>query len=175
MSRPSAVTLARMRAHLEAEADDGYVAFSHRADGDRLVPARGARAFERREVNVAALLGLGVALRELLAASPAAVAERVGAVAADLRARVRALPGVRLADPPAATAGIVAVTLDGLAPADVVAGLAGHGVSSRWVPPSDVPWSSAVPVVRLSPHVYTTAADLEVAADALARVARATA
>jgi selenocysteine lyase/cysteine desulfurase len=146
--------------------------FSHRVEGDRLVPARGARAFERHEANIAALLGLGVALRELLDAGPAAVAGRVAAVAADLRARVRALPGVRLADPPAATAGIVAVTVDGVPPADVVAGLAERGVSSRWVPPSDVPWSSAVPVVRLSPHVYTTAADLDAATDALAQVAR---
>ncbi len=54
--------------------------FSHRVEGDRLVRARGARAFERHEVNVAALLGLGVALRELLDAGPAAVAGRVAAV-----------------------------------------------------------------------------------------------
>lgn len=160
-------------------------------DRDRLVPHRGARAFERHEANVAGLLGLGVALRELLAAGtragageegheavgasgPAAVAARVAAVAAGLRARVAAVPGVRLADPPAATAGIVAVTVDGLTPEAAVAGLAGHGVVARWVPPSDVPWSSGVPVVRLSPHVYTTEADLDAAAEALARVARPT-
>jgi len=127
----------------------------------------GAAAYTPFEANVAAVLGLGVACDELAEAGPNTIASGVAAVAADLRRRLRDVAGLELADPSAATGGIVAVRVPGREPPEVAAALRTHGVHVWHVPEEAVPWSAAPPTLRLSPHALTSDSDLDRAVDAL--------
>lgn len=143
--------------------------------GGALRRVAGAVAFTRYEANVAAVLGLGVACAELASAGPAAVADGVAAVAADLRRRLADVGGLEVADPPGATAGIVAARVPGREPPEVAAALRERGVQVWHVPAVSVPWSAGPPTLRLSPHALTSAADLDRAIAALEQVVAGTA
>jgi len=131
-----------------------------------------ARVLETWESSVASRLGLGVALREALERGPAATQEHLVALGAQLRERLGALDGVSLADPPASPSGIVTFTVDGVAAKQVSAGLREAGVDSLAVPAGHAQWDlgarGIASVVRVSPHVYTDASDVDAL---LARVA----
>jgi cysteine desulfurase / selenocysteine lyase len=127
-----------------------------------------ARRFESFEHSPALRLGLGVAVEQALDLGVAAIAARIGELGSDLRARLGAIPGVELADPPAAGGGIVTFTVDGVPAASVVEQLARHGVFVVSVPASHSRWGMAQDaVVRASVHVYNEAADFDALAEAL--------
>ena len=130
-----------------------------------------ARRFETFEHSPALRLGLGAAVHQALELGIEAIAQRIGTLAADLRARLAEVPGVQIADPPAAASGIVTFTVDGLAAQPVVAHLAEHGVRVVSVPASHGQWElgrrDVDAVVRASVHVYNDERDFEALTGAL--------
>lgn len=137
--------------------------------------ADAARRFETWETSHAVRLGLGVALAELDALGIDAVEEHLSELSARLRGELSALPGVRLADPPAGTSAIVTFTVDGLPAREVAARLAERGVQLVSVPAEHGRWDLAereLPaVVRAGLHVYTDAGDLLALRDGVAALA----
>ena len=137
----------------------------------------GARRFETWEASVALRLGLGVALAEAAALDVAATEAHLTSVAARLRDALSEVPGVELADPPAACSAIVTFQVAGLSCAKVVSELAGRGVKVVAVPRGHALWDlggrGLSAVVRASPHVYDNDADLEALLDGVGAIARA--
>jgi len=124
-----------------------------------------ARRFEGFENNVAARIGLGVAVDYALALGLGAIADRVGQLAETLRAGLARQPGCTVLDVGARRSGIVTFSVAGVEPAEVVAAASAVGVtinvataaSARY----DVPGVRTRPVVRASPHYYNTADELD--------------
>ncbi len=77
MSRPSAATLARVRAHLEAEADDGYVAAAGAAGELTEARAAAAEALGAEPDEVALLTGASDAIAQALGAITWRAGDRV--------------------------------------------------------------------------------------------------
>jgi selenocysteine lyase/cysteine desulfurase len=131
----------------------------------------GARRFETFEHSPALRLGLGVAVEQALELGVPAIAARIGALGADLRDRLDALPGIVPADPPAAGGGIVTFTVEGASAASVVEHLARHRVHVVSVPVSHSRWGMPhEAVVRASVHVYNEPADFDALTAALSSV-----
>lgn len=131
----------------------------------------GARRYETFEHSPALRLGLGAAAEQALELGIEAIAERIGELAGDLRARLADTAGVKIADPPAAAAGIVTFTVDGHEPSEIVEQLAAHGVQVVAVPASHGQWElgrrNQPAVVRASVHVYNDERDFDALTDAL--------
>lgn len=138
-----------------------------------------ARRFEVFENSIAGRLGLGVALHQALDRGMHRTAAYIGWLADTARARLRAVDGVEIADPPAARSGIVTFVLDGVAAADVVTQLAAADVRVVSVPASHAQWDLGhrghPAVVRASVHVYNTSADVDALVAAVERIAAGTA
>ncbi|SEE99737.1 Selenocysteine lyase/Cysteine desulfurase [Streptomyces sp. 3213] len=133
-----------------------------------------AKRFELWEAAHALRLGLGAALADLHALGVDTVSHHLTALAAALRERLSALPGVHVTDPPAAGGGIVTFVVDGLDASDVqrqlayrrvhvIAVPAGHG---RW----DMDHRGLTKVVRASVHVYNDEDDLDALVEAVREV-----
>jgi cysteine desulfurase / selenocysteine lyase len=135
----------------------------------------GARRFETWEASIALRLGLGVALAEACALGIEAIEAYVVALAARLRAALADVPGVELADPPAARSGIVTFHVPGLSCGDVAAALARRRVNVVAVPAAHGIWDlgrRGLPaVVRASPHVYDNDADVTALLDGVGAIA----
>ena len=124
-----------------------------------------ARRFESWESNVAARIGLGVAVDEALTWGLPAIEQRVTQLAASLRERLAQRPGVRVQDRGERLCGIVTFTVDGVPADQVVTRLRERGVntsvsgagSSRF----DLPRRGLTEVARASVHYYNDDADLE--------------
>jgi selenocysteine lyase/cysteine desulfurase len=97
------------------------------ADGYTL--KAGARRFETWEVSYALQLGLGRALDYALELGIEHIWQRISALAASLRERLAAIPGVTLHDLGAVRCGIVTFTVDGVPSDHVRAALAHDGIS----------------------------------------------
>lgn len=141
------------------------------ADGAyQLVPD--ARRFERWEQDLAAVHGLGVAVEQALDIGVLAIRHRIEGLAAGLRRRLAALPGVTVHDRGPELSGICTFTVEGRAPEAIRAGLAAAGVvvsvshhtSGRW----DLGPKGVDAVVRASVHVLNTDDELDRAVAALA-------
>ncbi|MGX9883127.1 N-methyl-L-tryptophan oxidase [Streptomyces sp. NPDC002276] len=135
-----------------------------------------AKRFELWEAAHALRLGLGAALADLAALGVDTVARHLAAVAASLRERLSALPGVQVTDPPAAGGAIVTFVVEGLDASDVqrqlayrhvhlIAVPAGHG---RW----DMDHRGLTKVVRASVHVYNDEHDLDALVEAVREIVR---
>ena len=129
-----------------------------------------AEALEDGEANVAARVGYSLALGEHLAAGPARVRARLAEVGRCTRAALAGVPGWRLieaADEPTAITTLAA--LDGADPQQVRAWLiAERGMVTTYAEVARAPFEMREPVLRVSPHVDITEAELEVFAGALA-------
>ncbi|MCW2689735.1 MAG: selenocysteine lyase [Mycobacterium sp.] len=125
---------------------------------------------EAGEANVAARIGLSVAVGEHLAAGP----ERIRARLAELGALTRTVLGdvagwtvVEPIDEPTAITTLVSV--DGVDPNAVRAWLiAERCIVTTYAEVQRAPFELRAPVLRVSPHVDSTAADLELFAQELA-------
>lgn len=127
----------------------------------------GARRFENWEFSHALVLGLGAAVR--YAADVGAVGmARARALAAQLRERLAAIPGVRPMDRGRERGAIVTVATDGREPADLKQRLRARGintsVSDRDDAVIDMDEKRVKSVLRFSPHYYNTEDELEAAA-----------
>jgi selenocysteine lyase/cysteine desulfurase len=124
-----------------------------------------ARRFENWEGNVAAKLGLGVAVDYALEWGLGAIEERVVTLGATLRARLGELPGVAVHDLGLRRCGIVSFTVDGVPPPDVTERLRGHGVNTSVSPVTsaqfDLPRRGLDQLVRASVHYYNTEDELD--------------
>jgi cysteine desulfurase/selenocysteine lyase len=119
-----------------------------------------ARRFEFWESNVAARIGLGVAIDYALGWGLDAIWERVCGLANSLRDALSELPGVTVHDLGRVRSGIVSFTVAGLGAGDVRAALAEAGInvsvsdagSARW----DMDGRGLAELVRASVHYYNT-------------------
>jgi pyridoxal 5-phosphate dependent beta-lyase len=133
------------------------------------LPSTVLQRLEHGEANLAARVGLSVALGEHLAAGP----ENIRAVLAELgrltRRTLADIEGWRVVEPadePTAITTLVATT--GADPQQVRSWLiAERGIVSTYAEVQRAPFEMAVPVLRVSPHVDTTADELAIFAEAL--------
>lgn len=134
--------------------------------------APGARRAEEFEAPVAAQLGLGAAIDQLLELGVDAVSERVGALAEHLRGSLGELGGISVVDGTGPRSGIVTFVVDGRPAHDVAASLASAGinvsVSRAEDARLDLDGRGLAAVVRASPHVYNTVDELEQLVDVVA-------
>jgi pyridoxal 5-phosphate dependent beta-lyase len=125
---------------------------------------------EHGEANVAARVGYSVALGEHLSAGPARVRDRLAEVGRLTRSALAEVAGwrvVELLDEPTAITTLAPV--DGADPQKVRAWLiAERGIVTTYAEVQRAPFEMQAPVLRASPHVDTTAEDLEQFAEALA-------
>jgi len=136
-----------------------------------------AARFELWEYDVAARLGLRVAVDYLLSLGPDVVERAVRSRAAYLRAELSSLPGVVVHDRGPDLCGIVSFTIDGLPTDAITAGLAAAGVtvttSSLSSTRLDMTARNLPSVVRASPHYFVTTEQLDRAVDEVARMGAA--
>ncbi len=132
---------------------------------DRYEIRADARRFENWETNYATKIGLGVAIDYARAWGIETTWARIRALAALLRARLGAMPGVTVRDSGAEQCGIVTFTLDGHEPATLVAALLARGinVSSTTVLGTrlDMEARGLTAMVRASVHYYNSEDEIE--------------
>jgi selenocysteine lyase/cysteine desulfurase len=142
---------------------------------DRFEVRDDARRFEMWEYDVAARIGLGVAVDHALGWGIDAIAARDGALADGLRARLSAIPGVTVRDPGAPRCAITTFTIDGRSPAEVKdllrADAVNVAVSHATSAQLDLPHRGLDSVVRASVHYTTTDAELDRFAELVSRLA----
>jgi pyridoxal 5-phosphate dependent beta-lyase len=124
------------------------------------------------EAHVAGRVGLAVAAVEHVAAGPARVRERLAAIGDAVVAALDGVAGWRVAPGQAGTAIRSFLPPDGVDPRTVRGALAEAGVLTTYAGAERAPRDDLPPVLRLSPHLGVTEADLEAAADALAAASR---
>lgn len=129
-----------------------------------------ARRFESWESSLALRLGMGAAIDYALGLGLEAIQERVTALAAELRERLRAIPGVTVHDRGERQCGIVTFSAAGHDAPEVAATLKRHRINVTQAEPAaaryDFETRGLPPLVRASVHYYNTPEEL----DALCRV-----
>ncbi len=124
-----------------------------------------ARRFETWESSHALRAGLGAAVRYALGLGLEAIRERAWGLAAQLRERIRALPGGRVHDLGDTQCAIVSFTVEGLDPGSTVATLREEriciGASYPSVTRIDSEKRNLPVMLRAAPHYYNTEAELE--------------
>ena len=124
-----------------------------------------ARRFEAWECNYAAKIGLGVAVDYALGLGLEAIERRIVDLADGLRARLAAVPGVRVHDQGVRRCGIVTFTVDGVPSNQVHDTLAAKGVhahvSRATSAQYDMPGRGLSEIVRASVHYYNVESELD--------------
>ena len=132
-----------------------------------------ARRFETWETNYAGKIGLGVAIDYALSWGLDAIEARVTTLAETLRARLRALDGVRVHDQGQRRCGIVTFTVQDVPARDVQRRLACSGVNTSVSDADsarlDLPRRGLSELVRASVHYYNTDDELDRLVHALPR------
>jgi selenocysteine lyase/cysteine desulfurase len=127
---------------------------------DRYEMRPDARRFENWERNVAAQLGLGAAVDYALGWGLADIAERVEALAAELRRRLAEIPGAIIRDRGRRRCGIVSFTVEGKPARDIVASLRQQRINCHASGPGstllDARARRLPDLVRASVHYYNT-------------------
>jgi pyridoxal 5-phosphate dependent beta-lyase len=134
------------------------------------LPLSVMQCLQQGEANVAARVGYSVALGEHMAAGPAHVRDRLaelGRLSRTILADVAGWRVVESLDEPTAITTLAPV--DGADPRQVRAWLiAERGILTTYVEVQRAPFELSTPVLRVSPHVDTSAEDLDQFAEALA-------
>ncbi|HVJ39867.1 MAG TPA: aminotransferase class V-fold PLP-dependent enzyme [Dongiaceae bacterium] len=132
---------------------------------DRYEMLPDAKRFENWERSVAGVLGLGAAVDYALAIGLPAIEADLRRKAAILRQKLAALPGVIVRDIGEEQGGIVTFTREGVASADIKAGLARSGinvsVSRRSSTYLDMTARHLADVVRASVHYYNAEEEID--------------
>ncbi|MFM1723495.1 aminotransferase class V-fold PLP-dependent enzyme [Rhodococcus sp. PAM 2766] len=143
---------------------------------DEYLPAADASRFELWECDVAARLGLGVAVDYLLSIGVDYAARAIATGADRIRSELGALPGVRLHDLGTDRCGIVTFTIDGTEPSSIRDRLADSRitvtVSGRSSTLLDMSARGLDAVVRASPHYFVSDGDLSRFAEAVGQLTR---
>ena len=144
-------------------------------EGDLFQPAPDARRFETWEFAWALVLGTGAAARYALEVGLDETRERVRSLAAGLRERLPAIPGVRVLDRGAELCAIVTVSVEGWAPKDLVVALRERGINTtgqaRMDAVLDYDQKGVEGALRISPHYFNTHAELDAILAALGELA----
>lgn len=132
---------------------------------DRFVWYEGARRFENWEFNYAALLGLGAAVDYALDLGLPAIEARVTALAAELRARLAAVPGIEVKDLGERRCGLCTFTLAGREAGRVAAELRGKAINVSVSDPNgtllDATRRGLPDLVRASVHYYNDSGEMD--------------
>jgi selenocysteine lyase/cysteine desulfurase len=140
-------------------------------EADRARPAPDARRFENWEFAWALVLGTGAAARYAGAVGLPAIRDRAWELAAELRERLREIPGVRVLDRGPRLSAIVTATVRGWEPPRLVGKLREMGIRTSSVDRAsallDFDEKKVEGALRLSPHYYTAARELDAAVEAL--------
>ncbi len=141
---------------------------------DWAVPVTVLESFEHAEANVAARVGFAVAAGEYLAADPGEMRTRLAAVGKATRALLDGVAGWRVVEPADEPTAITTLIPPGdVDPVQVRSRLiAEHQMVTTVAERMRAPFELTGPVLRLSPHVDATTADLEACAEALTDVTR---
>ena len=134
-------------------------------------PYDGARRFEQWELPLAQVLGMGAAARYALDRGIARTGARAHALAADARVRLATIDGVRSLDRGARLSAIAAFECEGRDAATLVPALREHGINvssqSRDENAMALSRMGAGSLLRVSPHYYNDASDLDALETAL--------
>jgi pyridoxal 5-phosphate dependent beta-lyase len=130
------------------------------------------QSLELGEANVAARVGYSVAMGEHLAAGPVQIRDRLAQLGRMTRTALADIKGWRVVEPlDEPTAITTLAPTDGADPQRVRAWLiAERGIVTTYAEVQRAPFEMTAPVLRASPHVDTTAEDLDQFAEALAEV-----
>jgi pyridoxal 5-phosphate dependent beta-lyase len=133
------------------------------------LPLSVMQRLEHGEANVAAQVGFSVALGEHLAAGPAQIRDRLAELGRLTRTALAEVNGWRVVEPiDEPTAITTLAPVDGADPQKVRSWLiAERGIVTTYAEVQRAPFEMAAPVLRLSPHVDTTADELDIFAEAL--------
>jgi hercynylcysteine S-oxide lyase len=128
------------------------------------------KSLELGEANVAARVGYSVALGEHLAAGPDQIRDRLAQLGRMTRTALADVKGWRVVEPLGEPTAITTLApTDGADPEGVRAWLiAERGIVTTYAEVQRAPYEMTMPVLRASPHVDTTAEDLDQFAEALA-------
>ena len=128
------------------------------------------QSLELGEANVAARVGYSVALGEHLAAGPDQIRDRLAQLGRMTRTALADVKGWRVVEPLGEPTAITTLApTDGADPQKVRAWLiAERGIVTTYAEVQRAPFEMTTPVLRASPHVDTTAEDLDQFAEALA-------
>ena len=143
-------------------------------DPDRFELAPDARRFESWEIAYALVLGLGAAARYAMDVGLETARDRARALAEYARDRLGALPGVRVLDRGTERCAIVTADPAGRPGAEIKLALRARGINTsspdREDAVIDMDEKGARSAIRISPHYYNTAAEIDRAVDALAEL-----
>jgi selenocysteine lyase/cysteine desulfurase len=132
---------------------------------DRYEMRPDARRFETFEYNVASKLGLGKAVEYAMGWGIEAIRDRAWGLAAELRRRLSALPGVTVRDIGAEQCAIVTFTIEGRDPEEIKTSLAGKKinvtVTGTLGARLDMEARGLTTMVRASVHYYNTEDEIE--------------
>ena len=128
------------------------------------------QSLELGEANVAARVGYSVALGEHLAAGPGQIRDRLAQLGRTTRTALADVKGWRVVEPLGEPTAITTLApTDGADPQRVRAWLiAERGIVTTYAEVQRAPFEMTAPVLRVSPHVDTSAEDLDQFAEALA-------
>ena len=128
------------------------------------------QSLELGEANVAARVGYSVALGEHLAAGPGQIRDRLAQLGRTTRTALADVKGWRVVEPLGEPTAITTLApTDGADPQRVRAWLIGErGIVTTYAEVQRAPFEMTGPVLRVSPHVDTSAEDLDQFAEALA-------
>lgn len=143
-------------------------------DPEKFVLSAGARRFENWEYSYALVLGLGEAARYALDAGVEITGARTQELAAEVRERVGALPGVRLADRGSRLCAIITAEIAGRKAEDLVRRLRQAGINTSAAQlgdgPRNAPEAGAISILRISPHYFNTREEIAGAVSALEEI-----
>ncbi len=124
-----------------------------------------ARRFENWETNFAARIGFGVAIDYALQWGLDNIEQRVSALAGDLRARLKAMPGITVTDQGIKQCGIVTFSVKGKEPQEIKTALARHKINTSVTIINstrlDMTARGFNNLVRASVHYYNTEEEIE--------------
>jgi selenocysteine lyase/cysteine desulfurase len=140
-------------------------------DPDRFELTPDARRFELWEISHSLVLGVGAAVRYALGVGIETARDRAWALAAYARARLAELPGVRVLDRGAELCAIVTAEPAGRAGEEIKLALRARGINisspGREDAVIDMDEKGASSAIRISPHYYNTAGEIDTAVEAL--------
>jgi selenocysteine lyase/cysteine desulfurase len=130
-----------------------------------------ARRFESWEISYALVMGLGAAVRYALEVGVEPARDRAYALAAYARERLSGLPGVRVLDRGPELCAIVTIDPAGRPGADLKLALRARGINTsspeRTDAVIDMDEKGAASALRISPHYYNTAEEVEATVEAI--------